>query len=49
LVAAVLNDKSDRRAEIELDGGKLVIEWAEDGNVYMAGPAEHVFNGTYQM
>jgi len=49
LVAAVLNDKSDRRAEIELDGGNLVIEWAEDGNVYMAGPAEHVFNGTYQM
>ncbi len=49
LVAAVLNDKSDRRAEIELDGGKLVIEWGEDGNVYMSGPAERVFTGTYQI
>ena len=45
LVAAVLNDKADKKAEIELDGGKLVIEWADNGHIYMTGPAEQVFSG----
>ena len=48
LVAAVLNDKAERRAEVELDGGKLRIEWAEDEHVYMTGPAEEVFAGEIQ-
>ena len=45
LVAAVLNDKSERKAEVELDGGKLLVEWAENNHVYMTGPAEQVFTG----
>ena len=45
LVAAVLNGRTERQAEIELDGGKLLVEWAEDGHVYMTGPAEQVFSG----
>lgn len=45
LVAAVINDKADRKAEIELDGGRLVIEWADNGHIYMTGPAEQVFSG----
>ena len=48
LVAAVLNDKTERKAEIELDGGKLIVEWAENGRVYMTGPAERVFSGVYE-
>ena len=47
LVASVLNDKTERKAEIELDGGKLLIEWAENGRVYMTGPAQKVFAGVF--
>ncbi|MCF4969873.1 diaminopimelate epimerase [Nostoc sp. CMAA1605] len=46
LVAAVLNDKCDRAATVELPGGLLEIEWSElDQRVYMTGPAERVFTG----
>lgn len=48
LVAAVLNEKTDKKVEIELDGGILVVEWADDQNVYMAGPAEKVFEGFFK-
>lgn len=45
LVAAVLNDKSDRRAVVRLTGGELEIEWRADNHVFMTGPAEEVFSG----
>lgn len=46
LVAAVLTDRSDRRATVELPGGCLLIEWsAADNHLYMTGPAERVFTG----
>jgi len=45
LVAAVLNKKTDREATIHLPGGGLDIQWADDGHVYMTGPAELVFRG----
>ena len=45
LVAAVLNKKTDREAIIHLPGGDLDIQWADDGHVYMTGPAELVFRG----
>ena len=48
LGAAVLNGVSERCAEVELDGGRLYIEWAEDNHIYMTGPAERVFSGTYE-
>lgn len=47
LVAAVLNEKTDRRAVLQLDGGTLLIEWGDDGCIYMSGPAEEVFRGHY--
>ena len=47
LVACALNNWTDRKAVVELRGGKLEIEWAEDGNVYMSGGAEFVFSGQY--
>jgi diaminopimelate epimerase len=46
LVAAVLNGKADRKATIELPGGPLQIEWAEDDRIFMTGPATRVFTGT---
>jgi diaminopimelate epimerase len=46
LVAAVLTERSDRAATVELPGGPLQIEWsATDNRVYMTGPAEKVFTG----
>jgi diaminopimelate epimerase len=44
LVAGVLNDWCDRKATIELPGGCLEIEWA-DQRLYMTGPATCVFTG----
>lgn len=49
LTAAVLNDLADRKAEIQLDGGRLVVEWAENNHLYMTGPAEEVFSGVYYL
>ena len=46
LVAAVLNDKADRRAMIHLNGGDLEIEWnAADNHVFMTGPADGGVHG----
>ena len=36
---------TDRNVDIHLDGGKLSIEWSEDG-VWMTGPTTIVFKGT---
>ena len=47
LTAAVLNGLTERRAEIELDGGRLTVEWADNGHLYMTGPAEQVFAGHF--
>ena len=44
-VAGVLNGKTERRVEVELDGGKLLVEWADNNHVFMTGPAEMVFSG----
>ncbi|MCU0527036.1 MAG: diaminopimelate epimerase [Elainella sp. Prado103] len=46
LVAGVLNDRCDRKATLELPGGRLEIEWAENQRLYMTGPATLVFSGT---
>lgn len=48
VVAGVLNDKNDRRCTVELPGGCLNIYWSEtDQRIYMTGPAQKVFTGTY--
>ena len=49
VVATVLNGKCDRSVTVELPGGNLKIEWAQDdersNRVYMTGPATQVFSG----
>jgi diaminopimelate epimerase len=46
VVAAVLNDKTERRTVVHLNGGDLGIEWnAADNHVLMTGAAEEVFSG----
>jgi len=50
LVAAVLNNKLERKATISLLGGDLEIEWdAGNNHVYMTGPAVHVFEGEIEL
>ena len=46
LVAAVRRGFADRRADVELDGGILGIEWRQgDDHVLMTGPVAAVFSG----
>ncbi|MBO5561624.1 MAG: diaminopimelate epimerase [Firmicutes bacterium] len=37
-----------KKIEVELSGGKLMIEWKEtDGHIYMTGPAQFSFDGEW--
>ncbi len=49
-VAAQLNDLAGGDVTVHLTGGDLRIEWAGGASdaVYMTGPAEFVFEGTYE-
>lgn len=50
LVASVLNGFTERKAKVELAGGKLEIEWKRDTNcVWLTGPAEKVFEGDFPL
>ncbi|CCO07196.1 diaminopimelate epimerase [Desulforamulus hydrothermalis] len=46
-VAGVLNGYTEKKVTVHLPGGSLFIEWADNGRVFMTGPAEEVFNGEY--
>lgn len=48
-VAAILSCRSGRTCTIELPGGDLVIGWSPDGDVFMTGPAEEVFEGVWSI
>lgn len=45
LVASAANKKSGKKATVNLRGGSLELEWAANSRVFMAGPAELVFEG----
>ena len=47
LIAAHRRGLADRRATVELDGGRLDIAWREDGHVVMTGPAKLSFEGAF--
>lgn len=47
-VAGVLTGRTARRIVAELPGGELELEWAADDHVFMTGPAEEVFEGTWR-
>lgn len=44
-VAAMLLSPCKRKLTVQLLGGELEIEWAEDNHVYMSGPAVSVYHG----
>jgi len=43
--ACVLNGLTEKKILNHLSGGDLEMEWAEDGCIYMTGPAVEVFSG----
>ncbi|MBM1633093.1 diaminopimelate epimerase [Sulfitobacter mediterraneus] len=45
-VAAARRGLTGRQVRIDLDGGTLHLNWAEDG-VWMTGPTSHVFSGVF--
>ncbi len=49
LVAAVRRDLSERKASIVLDGGVLDIEWRTSNHVFMTGPTEIDYTGTWTL
>ncbi|HEY6873640.1 MAG TPA: diaminopimelate epimerase [Geobacteraceae bacterium] len=44
-VAGALNGVTEKRILNHLSGGDLELEWADDGHLYMTGPAVEVFSG----
>jgi diaminopimelate epimerase len=46
-VACILNGYTGSKVTVRLAAGNLLIEWAGDNRVYMTGPADEVFSGTY--
>ena len=46
-VAGVLTERLQRHPTIQLPGGALDIEWADDEHIYMTGPAVEVFTGEW--
>jgi diaminopimelate epimerase len=49
LVAAARRGLTGRRAEVELDGGILTIEWLENDHVLMTGPWAESFRGEIEV
>ena len=47
--AGMLNALTDRKVSVRLLGGELELEWTKGGEVYMTGPATHVFSGTWRV
>jgi diaminopimelate epimerase len=45
LVNAARRGLAERRATLVMDGGELLITWAENNHVLMRGPAETAFSG----
>ena len=45
-VAAARRGLTGRKVEIDLDGGRLMVDWRADG-VCMTGPTAHVFDGHF--
>ena len=46
-VASILNGHSKDTVDITLPGGTLKVDWDGQGEVYLEGPAEEVFNGEW--
>jgi diaminopimelate epimerase len=48
-VAAMRRGLTERKVAVALPGGSLTIEWREDGQILMTGPAAEAFRGTFEL
>jgi len=46
-VAAMVNEKIDRKVTVVMEGGEVKIEWRDDGEVVITGTAEVVYSGRW--
>ncbi|MDQ1559747.1 MAG: diaminopimelate epimerase [Pyrinomonadaceae bacterium] len=46
-VASCLNGLTDRRVRVEMEGGRLEVEWRDDGEVLLTGDAEVIYRGEW--
>jgi diaminopimelate epimerase len=46
VVAAVRRGLTGPNVQIDLDGGRLKVDWSNEG-VWLTGPTMHVFSGTF--
>ncbi|HEX9918361.1 MAG TPA: diaminopimelate epimerase [Pyrinomonadaceae bacterium] len=46
-VASCLNGLTDRRVRVEMEGGRLEVEWRDDGEVLLTGAAEVIYRGEW--
>lgn len=46
-VAACLNELTERRVRVEMEGGRLEVEWRDDGEVLLTGEAEVIYRGEW--
>jgi diaminopimelate epimerase len=47
--AGYLNGLTEKKILNHLSGGDLELEWADDGSIYMTGPAVEVFSGEIEL
>jgi len=47
LVASHIKGLTERKADVLLPGGKLIVEWGDMGHVFITGPANYVFKGIF--
>ncbi len=48
-VAGAITGRTGRAIAADLPGGRLDLEWGADGSVFMTGPAEEVFEGSWPL
>lgn len=46
-LAAILNERTERRVTVRTQAGRLIVEWREDGAVVQTGEARAVFHGEW--
>jgi diaminopimelate epimerase len=46
-VASCLNERTDRRVRVEMEGGRLEVEWRDDGEVVLTGEAQVIYRGEW--
>jgi diaminopimelate epimerase len=46
-IASCLNDLTGRRVNVQTPGGRLQVEWRDDGEVLLTGAAEVVYRGEW--